>query len=223
MPETSIPVSALFRKLDELAARYESLQTQLNDPAVLSNPQRVVAVSKESGQLGRVVARYREYQKARASVEELQQLIESNADPEIADLARAELPRRRRQRGGDDGGAEGRVRRRRGQRRRFVLPRDPRRHRRRGGRPLRPRPVRDVPQVLRATAAGGSTCQRLLRPRERGGFKEVIVNVKGDGAYRHLRFEGGGHRVQRVPGDRSRRAASTPAPRRSPSCPNCRT
>ena len=34
---------------------------------------------------------------------------------------------------------------------------------------------------------------------ERGGFKEVIVNVKGTGAYRHLRFEGGGHRVQRVP------------------------
>jgi peptide chain release factor 1 len=34
---------------------------------------------------------------------------------------------------------------------------------------------------------------------ERGGFKEVIVNVRGRGAYRHLRFEGGGHRVQRVP------------------------
>jgi peptide chain release factor 1 len=34
---------------------------------------------------------------------------------------------------------------------------------------------------------------------DRGGFKEVIVNIKGDSAYRHLRFEGGGHRVQRVP------------------------
>src|SRR5436190_18387807 len=34
---------------------------------------------------------------------------------------------------------------------------------------------------------------------DRGGFKEVIVNVRGNGAYRHLRFEGGGHRVQRVP------------------------
>src|SRR5438034_9315783 len=34
---------------------------------------------------------------------------------------------------------------------------------------------------------------------ERGGFKEVIINVKGKGAYRRLRFEGGGHRVQRVP------------------------
>jgi len=34
---------------------------------------------------------------------------------------------------------------------------------------------------------------------ERGGFKEVIANIKGPGAYRHLRFEGGGHRVQRVP------------------------
>src|SRR5438045_1377193 len=34
---------------------------------------------------------------------------------------------------------------------------------------------------------------------DRAGFKEVIVNVRGRGAYRHLRFEGGGHRVQRVP------------------------
>jgi len=34
---------------------------------------------------------------------------------------------------------------------------------------------------------------------DRGGFKEVIVNIKGNGAYRQLRFEGGGHRVQRVP------------------------
>ena len=34
---------------------------------------------------------------------------------------------------------------------------------------------------------------------DRGGFKEVIVNIRGNGAYRHLRFEGGGHRVQRVP------------------------
>jgi peptide chain release factor 1 len=34
---------------------------------------------------------------------------------------------------------------------------------------------------------------------ERGGFKEVIVNVKGDDAWRHFQFEGGGHRVQRVP------------------------
>jgi peptide chain release factor 1 len=36
-------------------------------------------------------------------------------------------------------------------------------------------------------------------PSDRGGFKEVIVNIKGRGSYRHLRFEGGGHRVQRVP------------------------
>ena len=34
---------------------------------------------------------------------------------------------------------------------------------------------------------------------DRGGFKEVILNIKGNGAYRRLRFEGGGHRVQRVP------------------------
>jgi peptide chain release factor 1 len=36
-------------------------------------------------------------------------------------------------------------------------------------------------------------------PSDRGGVKEAIVNIRSTGAYRHLRFEGGGHRVQRVP------------------------
>ena len=64
---------------------------------------------------------------------------------------------------------------------------------------------------MTGTSFGASTPSRTLSPRisttlppcdsisERGGFKEAIINVKGDGAYRHLRFEGGGHRVQRVP------------------------
>jgi peptide chain release factor 1 len=38
-----------------------------------------------------------------------------------------------------------------------------------------------------------------MSPTDRGGFKEIIINVRGQGAYRQLQFEGGGHRVQRVP------------------------
>ena len=56
--------SPLIRKLSEKEQRFLDLQASLNDPALLSNPQRLIAVSKESGQLGGVVTRFREYKNA---------------------------------------------------------------------------------------------------------------------------------------------------------------
>lgn len=191
--------SPLIRKLDELAARYDALQSQLSDPAALSHPQRIVAVSKESGQLGPVVSRYREYQKARGAVDEMEQLIESNSDPELTDLARAELPQAAATAAAlleqlKDG---------------LVEAEDP------------ATAVDSFFLEIRAGTGGEEAalfardlfemyrkhCERKrwrfdvsdFSTSERGGFKEVIVNIKATGAYRHLRFEGGGHRVQRVP------------------------
>lgn len=68
MTQTANP-SPLIRKLDGMAARYEALREQLADPAVLSSPQRVTAVAKESGQLSPVIARYREYQAAARQID----------------------------------------------------------------------------------------------------------------------------------------------------------
>ena len=61
--------------------------------------------------------------------------------------------------------------------------------------------VRDLFEMYRrfAEMSGWRFDVNDFSPSDRGGFKEVIINVKGSGAYRHLRFEGGGHRVQRVP------------------------
>src|SRR5688572_15403400 len=84
--------SPLIRKLEELAARYHALQQQLNDNDVLSNPQRVIAVSKEAGKLEPVVGRYRDYQKASGAVHELRELSSGKGDPEMAELAATELP-----------------------------------------------------------------------------------------------------------------------------------
>ena len=74
---------------------------------------------------------------------------------------------------------------------------DSRRHRRRRGRSVRPRPVRNVQALLRSEAVedGGPGPS----PTELGGFKEVILGVEGEGVYRELQYESGGHRVQRVP------------------------
>ena len=191
-PENSSP---LIRKLEEMRLRYQSLQASLNDPTVLANSQQVVKISSESGQLESVVAKFEEYLKAGKNLEELRQMVGGGmrygGDGSRGNGVRQSqfAPITRGNEGSFPGG---------GRHRRFVLPGNPRRHRRRRGGAVRRRSVRDVPQILRDATAGGST-SAISPPAIAAGSRKCIVNIKGDGAYRHLRFEGGGHRVQRVP------------------------
>ncbi|MGB7160800.1 MAG: peptide chain release factor 1 [Tepidisphaeraceae bacterium] len=198
MPQaTKTQSSPLLRKLDETAQRYASLQESLNDPAVLSNPQKMIPISRESGQLEPVVRRYQEYCKARDAVEELKQLSSNRADAEMAELAAAELPEA-------EAKADTLLEALKDE---FVAAED--------------NAVDSFFLELRAGTGGEEAalfCRDLFEmyrryaelkrwrfdvsdfsESERGGFKECIINVKGDGAFRHLQFEGGGHRVQRVP------------------------
>ena len=198
MPETATaPPSALIRKLDEKLARFVELESQLNDPAVLGNPQRLVAISKEKGRLEAIVGNYRRYRKAADAVEELRQMAQNRADPDMAALASEELPKAEAH--ADellDAIKED-----------FVAAED--------------NAVDSFFLEIRAGTGGEEAalfardlfemyrryCERHrwkydvndFSTSERGGFKEVIVNIRGPQAYRHLRFEGGGHRVQRVP------------------------
>src|SRR5258706_15153823 len=86
------PPNPLIRKLDELSARFDNLREQMNDPAILANHQKVVPLSRESGQLEPMVGRYREYQKIQREIQSLQEMSQSKADPEMAELAEEELP-----------------------------------------------------------------------------------------------------------------------------------
>ena len=198
MPEvTNNQAAPLLRKLDEIAQRFAALQQSLGDPELLANPQRMIAASRESGQIEPVVNRYREYCKARDQVEELRQLSGNRADAEMADLAAAELP-----------DAEAKANELlEALKDEFVAAED--------------NAVDSFFLELRAGTGGEEAalfCRDLFEmyrrycetkgwrfevsdfsTSDRGGFKECIVNVKGDGAFRHLQFEGGGHRVQRVP------------------------
>jgi hypothetical protein len=83
------------------------------------------------------------------------------------------------------------------ERRAQHLPRDPRRHRRRRVGAVRGRPVPHVHALRRAQPLAGG--DHLREPSELGGYKEVIARIVGQGAYSRLKFESGGHRVQRVP------------------------
>jgi peptide chain release factor 1 len=198
MPETTnAPVSPLIRKLQEMSRRYGELDEQFNDSAVVSNPQKLVSISKEKGKLEPVVQRYRDYQQAARAVEELREMSANKSDAEMSELAAAELPEAEAKTNAlleslkDE----------------FVAAEDK---------------VVDSFFIEIRAGTGGEEAALFARDlfemyrkysearrwpfivsdfsaSERGGFKEVIINVKGDGAYRHLRFEGGGHRVQRVP------------------------
>ncbi|MFN4244416.1 MAG: peptide chain release factor 1 [Tepidisphaerales bacterium] len=193
---TTAPLQPLLRKLESMSQRYDELQQLLTQPEVLSNSTRMIALSKESGQLAPAVQRYRAYLKARTQVEELEQLA-AGADAEMAELARGELPAARNQLAeleeaikdeflaAEDNAVDS-----------FFL------ELRAGtGGEEAALFTRDLFEMYRkyCERKGWSFTVSDLSVSERGGFKEAIVSVRGDGAYRRLRFEGGGHRVQRVP------------------------
>jgi peptide chain release factor 1 len=187
----------LLRKLTEMAARFAELQESLNDPVLLTNPQKLVATSKEAGQLETIVSKYRDYQKAIENVKSLQVMVANKADAEMAELAALELDEA-------TGEAHGLLESLKDE---FAAAED--------------NAVNSFFLEIRAGTGGEEAalfcrvlyemykpyCERNgwrfdvndFSPSDRGGFKEVIINIKGKGAYRHLRFEGGGHRVQRVP------------------------
>ncbi len=187
----------LLRKLDELADRHAALRETLNDPATAENPAKLIAASREAGKLEATVGTYREYQKARRNIEHLREMAENKSDPEMAELARSELPQARL-------AADGLLESLKDE---FLAAQD-------AG-------VDSFFLEIRAGTGGEEAalfCRDLFEmyrkyceskrwrfevndfsTSDRGGFKEVIVNIRGNAAYRHLRFEGGGHRVQRVP------------------------
>ena len=145
-------VSPLIRKLEQLSRQYQEMQDALNDPAIHANPQKLIAISKQSGQLEPMVSKYHQYLKTQTSVAELQQLAENKADAEMAEMAAAELPAAQAQAAqileelkdelvaAEDNAVDS-----------FFLE-ILCRHRRRRGRAVRPRSVRDVSQLLRNQA-----------------------------------------------------------------------
>jgi peptide chain release factor 1 len=187
----------LLRKLAEMSARNDELQQSMNDPAVLASAPKMVSITKELGQLAPVVNRFREYKKAVDSAAELQGLVENKADAEMAEMAQLELPEARAR-------AEAMLE---GLKDEFLAAED--------------NAVDSFFLEIRAGTGGEEAalfardlyemyrryCEQHgwrfdvndMSVSERGGFKEMIINIRGPGAYRHLRFEGGGHRVQRVP------------------------
>lgn len=189
---------ALVRKLEELSARSRELTEQMNDPAVSSNATRIVAIGKELGALRRILDPYEKYRKLRKEADEHRAIIaDASADPELRALAEEEI----------DAIAEREQTAWEAIREAFVTGDDA--------------AIDSIIMEIRAGTGGdeaalfaGNLLQMYQRfcetrgfsievmdasPTPLGGYKEIILNIKGDGVYRVLGYEGGGHRVQRVP------------------------
>ncbi len=192
----------MFDKLDQIEARYLELEARMGDPVVTSDYQEVARLAREQAELSEIVAAYREFRRVEKELAGARGLLEATAageeeDAELQALAEAEVSSLKRD-----------YERLVGQLRSLLLPRDP-------------RDAKNIIVEIRAGTGGdeaGLFAADLFRMISRyaekrnwktallssnesgiGGFKEVIFEVRGGGAYSRLKYESGVHRVQRVP------------------------
>ena len=184
----------MLDKLAGIEARFDEINALLADPQVSTNPVRLVELAQERSKLEPLVDSAQTLRALQSRVSDARALL---ADPELRDMAAAELPELEQQ----QLALEQRVRR-------LLLPKDP-------------RDDRNVIVEIRAGAGGdeaGLFAADLFRMYTRyserqkwraeimssnssgvGGFKEVSFEVRGPGVYSRLKYESGVHRVQRVP------------------------
>jgi peptide chain release factor 1 len=188
--------TSLRERLETLTERLEEVSALLADPEVIGSQERFRALSREYAELEPLVAAYRRYRDVEAELAAARELQE-DADPELRALAAEEVDRASCQREALDGELQ-----------RLLLPRDPADERnlflevRAGtGGDEAALFAGDLFRMYSRYAEGRGWEVELLSasPGEHGGYREVIGRVIGRGAYSRLKFESGGHRVQRVP------------------------
>lgn len=177
-------------------ARFEALEKDLQDPAVQADSQRLSSVAREHGTLAKVALKYRSFLEMGRRIVDSTAMLEGD-DPDLRELARIDIDSLRTDRErlweelvdlvSDDEDAE---------RARCVM------ELRAGtGGDEAALFVRDLFEMYRrhATAVGWQVEVLDASPTELGGFKELVLAISGENAFRQLRHESGGHRVQRVP------------------------
>jgi len=190
--------NALMSKLNELESRYEDIEKEISNPSVASNPAQLIPLTKEQGKLKAIVNQYREYKTVIEGIKDAQEILN---DPKVEDdfieLAREELRQLESQRDShfeqlrnilvtsDDMAIDAiimEVRSGTGGDEAALFARD----------------LYDM-YTKYAERKGWKIEPLSFGATEMGGFREVIFGVKGAGVWSELGYEGGGHRVQRVP------------------------
>jgi len=185
---------SMLSKLDQLANRLVELDELLMTEGITANMDSYRKMTREHAELSPLVAVYRQYESALANTAEAQELLQ---DPEMKDFAQEEIE-----------AAKVRMAELEQELQKMLLPKDA-------------NDERNIFLEIRAGTGGdesalfaGDLLRMYTRFAERnrwqvemvsestsdlGGYREVIVRIVGNGAYSKLKFESGGHRVQRVP------------------------
>src|SRR6266540_232132 len=188
---------ALRERLEEIEHRYEELTRELSSPEVSADRARLRELGKRHAELHEIVTTHRAHQRELGQAQEARSLAREEKDAEMAEFFRSEAAE-----------AEARAAKLEQELEVLLLPKDP-------------NDDKNVVLEIRAGVGGqeaalfaGELLEMYRRyaerrrwksdvlsssPSELGGFKEVVLEIQGQGAYSRLKHESGGHRVQRVP------------------------
>lgn len=187
----------IIDKLEDIKTKWETLGEQLNDPEIIGDMKRFVKINKDYKELEPIVVAFKEYKNLLANIEEAREILKNEKDDDIREMAQEELETSEQRREVIEEDI-----------RLMLIPKDP-------------TDDKNAVMEIRAGSGGdeasifaGDLYRMYIRYCETkgwkielvemnegtaGGFKEVVFNVIGDGAYGLLKFESGVHRVQRVP------------------------
>jgi len=190
--------NSFLTKLDEVEARFEQIERQIADPAIASDSVKLIALSKERGKLKAIVTKYREYKATIAGIKDAEQILEDGTvEEDFKGLAKEEIRELEEKKNAlleeiedslvmaEDMGIDSvivEIRAGTGGEEAALF-------------------ARDLYNMYVKYAEGRRWKVEELgfSATEMGGFRELIFSVKGDGVWSELGYEGGGHRVQRVP------------------------
>jgi peptide chain release factor 1 len=201
-------MSSIRDLLESKLRRFEELERQLTDPAVLADGAKIAAVAREHGSLTKLATKYRRFNSLVDEITQLKRMHEGGT-PEEKELAEIELPDARAKReavweellgmtvGGEDAN-----------RTRCVME-----IRAGTGGEEAALFAQDLFQMYKHHAEGKGWKMEIMEasPTEMGGFAKITLAFEGEGVYRELRYEGGTHRVQRVPETESKGRVHTSA------------
>jgi peptide chain release factor 1 len=187
----------VLSKLEALARRFEELSRLIADPAILADPPTWRTHIKAFNELQEIVEVYRQHRTTLKELAEARDMARTGGDPALAEMAREEISKL------EATGSQQEERLRM-----LLIPKDP-------------NDQKNVILEVRAGTGGEEAClfaaeifRMYTRYAERrgwtvdvmdlsradkGGIKEVIASIEGKGAWSRMKFEGGVHRVQRVP------------------------
>lgn len=189
--------NTLLSRLDGLDIRFEEVATLITDPSVISDQKRYVKLTKEYHDLETLLSATRDYKSLLSAIAEAKQLISSEEDAELKAMAREELE-----------AAETRLPEAELRIKMLLVPADP-------------EDAKNAVVEIRGGTGGDEAAlfagdlfrmyQKFAErkgwgfevtsasPGASGGYKEIRINIAGDGVYGVMKYESGVHRVQRVP------------------------